>query len=187
MSMMTVHGGVAASLSIPDCEGPVRVSVDCRRVGNGAGGPDAEGFSLHVRWTRSAGRIQSPAGGLGEPALVEFDADGAVDLPAGCGTLELVGGAGDYHAAIYNVVRLAPGCYAPRRRQLARMCDATHLRFDIPQAHERLGASFGNAGAVIATSDGIASVLSTTPEACVPGQSYTLAAPARIFTETVVF
>jgi hypothetical protein len=187
MSLTTVHGGVAASLSVPACEGPVRVFVDCRRAGSGGGGPDALGFNLHVRWTRSAGRIQSPAGVLGEQAAVDFDADGAVDLPEGCGTLELTGGSGDYYAAIYNVTRLAPACYTPRRRQLARVCDSAHLRFDIPQQHERLGASFGNAGAVIATSDGIASVLTTTPEACIPGQSYTLAAPARIFTQTVVF
>jgi hypothetical protein len=187
MGLTTVNGGVVASLAIPASAGPVRLFVDCRRAPSGAGGPDVAGFSLHVRWTRSAGMIKSPASATTERAVVEFDADGAVDLPEGCGTLDLLGGTGAYYAAIYDVVPLAPGCYTPRRRQLARVCDATHLRFDIPQQHERLGASSGNGGPVVATSDGIASVLTTTPEACVAGQSYTLGAPARIFTETVVF
>jgi len=185
---ITVTSAVVASYSIPSTQGPVRVFVDCRRATTSSPGkPGEDGTSLHVRWERSGGTIKVPAGVLGELAFLEFDADDHVDLPEGCGTLKLVGGLGDYEAAIYEARPLPPELYRPRRRRLSRvlMNPLPGLRFIVPRGHERIGSAL--VGGVTATSDGVTSRLTPTPEACVAGQLYALSAPARIFTETLDF
>lgn len=178
------NGAVVASYAIPGCRGPVRVFLDCRRALAGTpGGPGPDGTSLHVRWERSGGLVKAPSGVAGEIAYLEFDADDHVDLPEGCGTLQLVGGAGDYEAAIYEAQPLSPELYAPRRRRLARML--RNLRFVVPRGHERIGAAL--VAGVRAVSDGVLSRLTPTPEACVAGQLYAFSGRARIFTETLEF
>jgi hypothetical protein len=183
-----VTGTLAASYAIPSMRGPVRVFLDCRRASAGSPGkPGEDGTSLHVRWERSGGTVKVPAGVLGELAYLEFDADDHVDLPEGCGTLKLVGGAGEYEAAIYEARPLAPELYRPRRRRLSRVLATPHpgLRFIVPRGHERIGSAL--VAGVSATSDGVVSRLTPTPEACVAGQLYVFSAPARIFTETLEF
>lgn len=187
-------GAVVATYSIPNTRGPVRVFIDCRRVKTDSPkeersgpGPGPDGTSLHVRWERSGGILKAPSGVLGELAFLEFDADDHVDLPEGCGTLKLVGGAGEYEAAIYEACPLPPELYRPRRRRLSRVLNSPHpgLRFFVPRGHERIGSALVTG--VRATSDGVISRLTPTPEACVAGQLYAFSAKARIFTETLVF
>jgi hypothetical protein len=183
-----VTGAVAASYAIPNMKGPVRVFLDCRRARSSTPGkPGEDGTSLHVLWERSGGTIKVPAGVLGELAYLEFDADDHVDLPEGCGTLKLVGGAGEYEAAIYEARPLTPELYRPRRRRLSRVLinPQPGLRFIVPRGHERIGSAL--VAGVTATSDGVTSRLTPTPEACVAGQLYAFSASARIFTETLEF
>ena len=181
-----VSGGVVVSYAIPSTPGPVRVFIDCRRARTATpGGPGEDGSSLHVRWERSGGLVKAPAGVMGELASLEFDADDHVDLPEGCGTLALVGGSGDYEAAIYEARPLPPGLYHARRRRLSRVLTTKLLRFTVPRGHERIGAALSDN--VEASSDGVVSVLTPTPEACVPGQVYGFSHASRIFTETLEF
>lgn len=180
-------GAVVVSYSIPSTKGPVRVFIDCRRVVTDpktGGGPCADGTSLHVRWERPGGVVKAPAGVMGELPFLEFDADDHVDLPEGCGTLKLVGGSGEYEAAIYEARPLPPELYFARRRRLSRVL-TRERSFVVPRGHERIGSALVTG--VRALSDGVMSRLTPTPEACVPGQLYVFSGKARIFTETLEF
>lgn len=186
-----VTGAVAATYSLPGIRGPIRVFLDCRRAKDSQdrslGIPGEDGTSLHVRWERSGGILKVPAGASSDLSVIEFDADDHVDLPEGCGTLKLVGGSGEYEVAIYEACALAPELYRPRRRRLSRIVNSPRpgLRFVVPRGHERIGAALVEG--VRASSDGVISRLTPTPEACVAGQLYTFSARARIFTETLAF
>jgi len=165
--------------------GPARVFVECRALPGAE--LDEEGHLAHLRWSVPQGALHASGAGAdaGAVAIYEFDGDGIIDLPVGCGTLEIVGGKGArFVARIYAASPLPWEGYVPRRRQLAVW--ANEGPFVVPDHHELIGAANGDTPLFV-TSLGVRTQLTTVPERCVAGQVYNLERPGRLFTETQVF
>ena len=185
MGLALGAGQVVARMRIP-CA-PAILTVECERlpavvgIGGGGlpvGGPDADGYDLHLRYvaTRASVNDKSPES---NPVLtIEFDVTPVVLLPF-CGEIFLVGGSGNYRWSL-SLPEKYTGAYVPEWRALSRWLKRA-TRFQIPTGHTRIGSL--NANVNINAADGDRWQLDGSPKPCTPGQwAVAGASNVRIFT-----
>jgi hypothetical protein len=164
---------------------PALVTIECERLGAlnkvPAGGPDEEGFELHLRYEGVRPMLLEKSDDARPILVAEFDAQRIVVVPY-CGTLALVGGKGRYRWSMSKPERW-PGVYQPQWRALTRLV-VPEVAFVVPDGHTRIGAL--NAGTAIKCDDGDPWALDGSPKAIGSGTRATVVGGdrARIFTLT---
>lgn len=134
-------GQVLYSVPIPASCVPALVTVECDRLeassADPAGGPDADGLDLHLRFIASRAALNQKSDDADPTAVYEFDATPEV-LLSRCGTLYLVGGAGLYRASL-SLPERWPYEYVQQWRNLTRrLARATDFR--VPRGHTMIGS-----------------------------------------------
>jgi hypothetical protein len=172
-------GKVVASVKIEAA--PALVSLECERLsasgGVPAGGPDGDGFDLHLRYEGARPMLLEKSDD-GRPIFVcEFDAQRVVIVPY-CGTLSLVGGQGRYRWSIARPEKWN-GVYVPSWHALTRYLGRV-TSFTVPDGHTRIGSL--NAGSIVTSADGDTWALDGNPKPIASGTKATTTAPIRIFT-----
>lgn len=181
---MAGHVALGAGKSVATVKiaaAPAIVCLDvCRLPSDGtnpAGGVDAEGLELHVRYD-GALALQERSDAAQTLIRVEFDATPVLIVPY-CGEINLVGGAGCYRWAI-SVPKPWPHAYQPTWHALTRLV-ARAASFTVPNGHTMLGSL--NAGVTLTSGDGDSWLLDGSPKPVGPGMSASPGLnPIRIFT-----
>lgn len=144
----------------------------------GTGGRDSNGYELHFRYTAARERLDLNSPDAINPLVVEFDAQGEIELPWP-GLLELTGGDGQWSWAVEKAWPLPARRMTPRK-YLTRWVAAGSVIF-IPANHTWIG-SYQAGGAVAVTPEGTNIALSATPQPIASGVQLTMPADTLYFT-----
>lgn len=181
MSFLALGPGKAVA-SVNLAFAPAIVTIECERLPalgkEPAGGPDADGLDLHVRYEGVRPLLQDKSDDARAILVCEFDPQRLVIVPY-CGTIALTGGSGRYRWSISQPEKW-PGVYVPEWRSLTRLL-VRGKSFTVPDGHTRIGSL--NAEATVTSADGDLWALDGTPKPIGSGTRATATSRSvRLFT-----